>query len=772
MSNQNKDRFEEQQRVNEVLDVIEDKQTHLKRNSGSLKESIVTLRKDFWDDVTVNLDEPDDVIETQASLKQQAELLSERERSHGRMNDQLKTLDRLHDTPYFGRIDFLEEDERGIEPIYIGIASLMDEKEEDFLIYDWRAPISSMYYDYAPGPAEYDTIEGPIKGEISLKRQFIIKNGTIDGLFDTGLTIGDHLLQKMLGQHGSTTMKNIVATIQKEQNRIIRNEKSKLLIVQGVAGSGKTSAALQRVAYLLYAHRKTLTADNMLLFSPNPLFNSYVATVLPELGEENMKQTTYKDYVDERINGEYKVESPFEQMETFLAGKNDSVRQEAVHLKSSLDFKDLIDQYVFRLAEHGLTFQDVMFRGNKLIRAEKIKHYFYSLKTSVSLPNRLEQVSEWLLEQLAKLKLIEMRKPWVEEEIQLFDKEDYLEAFQEIQKDQDNDSFDDFEREQELLKERVVGQRFSPIEEEIKQLSFIHAKATYRQLFESRDFFKEEPSANWPEICKWTLNKLDQNELSWEDATPFLYLEDQLRGKSTYTNIQHVLIDEVQDYSPFQLSYLRGLFPRSRMTVLGDVNQAIHVHALDSPSILSEEKGETKNQERISLMRSYRSTRQIVDFTKQLVEGGDQIIPFNRDGNMPVVIHVENETALHQNISENLQEFLEHGHKTIAVLCKTIAESKKAYEQLKKQLPVQLMTQETYTFQKGILIMPAYLAKGIEFDAVILYNVSNTVYSRETERNLFYTACTRAMHDLHLFSIGEKSRFFDGVSSDTYLIRS
>ncbi|HET7658063.1 MAG TPA: RNA polymerase recycling motor HelD [Bacillales bacterium] len=770
MSDQNKESQEEQRRVNFVLNEIEKQQAQLKNKVGDVKEGIISLRKNFWDDVTVNLDEPDDIIETQASIKQQAELLSERERSHGRMYEQLKTLGRLHDSPYFGRIDFLEGDEKESEPIYIGVASLMDENEEDFLIYDWRAPISSMYYDYAPGPAEYETIEGPIQGEITLKRQFIIRNGAIRGQFDTGLTIGDHLLQTMLGDHSSTQMKSIVATIQKEQNQIIRNQKSKLLIVQGVAGSGKTSAALQRVAYLLYANRETLSAENMLLFSPNPLFNSYVATVLPELGEENMRQTTYNEYIEERLGEHFRIEDPFEQMETFLTNgteKSDSIRLESVQYKASLAFKGLIDNYLESLADEGLIFNDITFRDSVLISADKIKRYFYDMRSSISIPNRLELTSEWLLGKLEKHEHFERHQDWVTEEIELLDKEDYMDAYHETQRNHrfENESFDDIDQEWEILSEKVVKEHFQPLKDRIERLDFINIKENYRQMYESG---LEGPN-HWGDICDMSIEKLNQNELNWEEITPYLYFQDQLQGRKSYTHIKHVFIDEAQDYSPFQFAYLKQLFPNCKMTLLGDVNQAIYAHALTSNSVLSDKKAGTEAQERIELMRSYRSTQPIVKFTRQLIEGGELIKPFNRDGDKPTLTQVEHEEELHEKILARIHEMQSEGHQTIAVICKTMAESRMAYEQLKSEVPIQLLDQETYTFKKGLLVIPSYLAKGIEFDGVIIYNASQETYSKESERNLFYTACTRAMHELHLFTLGEKSPFFSGVSSDSYI---
>ena len=755
VNNQRKLLLQEQERLNEVVNEIENKQVGLRKSSGSLKEGIIKLRRNFWDDVTVNIDEPDDIIETQASIKQQAELLSEKERSHGHQYNQLKTLDRLHDRPYFGRIDFQEDNEHQTEPIYIGIASLMDEEDEDFLVYDWRAPISSMYYDYAVGPAKFETMDGFIHGEISLKRQFIINKGKLEGMFDTGLTIGDHLLQKMLGNQSSTKMKSIVSTIQKEQNRIIRDEKSKLLIVQGVAGSGKTSAVLQRIAYLLYANRKTLQAKNMLLFSPNPLFNSYVATVLPELGEENMQQTTYLEYAEERLAEEFIVEGPFEQMEYMLTNENkddEAIHTASIQYKSSLAFKQLIDKYLNGLRRQELLFTNITFQGRVIVSAEKIKQYFYDLGASISIPNRLEMISEWLLEIIAQEERNEQYKDWVTEEIELLDKEDYMEAYHEVQRSHRNeeDTFDDIDQEWEILSENVVQAHFQPIKDRIQRLEFIDVKATYRKLFEGEIEFENIP-VQWQSICKITLKKLDRNELAWEDVTSYLYFLDQLQGKKTYTHIRHVFIDEAQDYSPFQFAYMQELFPNCHMTLIGDSNQAIYVHSLASKSILDSD--ETKNKKKITLLRSYRSTKQIVNFTKQFIQGGDQIEPFNRDGEKPTITTAENEQDLNQKVIDRIHRLQDAGQQTIAIICKTMAECKVAYDQLAPLIKLQLMDQETYTFNKGLLILPAYLAKGIEFDAVIIYNAST--YNQESERNLFYTACTRAMHELHLFTWGQ-----------------
>lgn len=763
----------EQQRVNEVINIIDRKKEEINEKTSYLKEGIVGLRKNFWEDVTVNMDEPDDVIETQAGIKQQAELLQERERSHGQLFSEMKKLDRLRRSPYFGRIDFQESGEPQPEPIYIGMASLMDEEQENFLIYDWRAPISSMYYDYTTGPAAYNTMEGRIEGDISLKRQFIIQYGEITGQFDTSVTIGDHILQAVLGGKSSAQMKSIVATIQKEQNQIIRNQRSQTLVVQGAAGSGKTSAALQRIAFLLYANRRTLQAENMLLFSPNPLFNSYVSTVLPELGEENILQTTYKEYVEDRIGNAFTVQSPFEQLEQFLSKaeeSKDSLETEAAQFKASLDFKEQIDQFLTSLSQEGLLFHDIVFQDKVLVASEEISQYFYSLAPSILLPNRLELVSEWLLKRLKKLERLEQNEDWVQDEVELLDKEDFLNAYRARQKKQTGEdaTFNDEDLEWRILSKSVVRKHFQPLRRKIKRLGFVNERANFRKIFENES---QSVSTIWAHICESTLKTLDQRILGWEDATAYLYFQDQLKGKKSFSQIRHVFIDEAQDYSPFQLAYLKTLFPYSKMTLLGDVNQSIFVQALNESSILSDTPGEKGSFEKITLTRSYRSTRPIVEFTRQLIEGGSQIEPFNREGSKPTLTYAEQEEDLQQKVLARIESLLHTDrHQTIAVICKTMQESRKAHAWLSSHIPAQLLDQETYAYEQGLVVIPAYLAKGIEFDAVLLFNVSERVYSREAERKLFYTACTRAMHELHLFSLEKETKLMQAVQPETYTI--
>jgi DNA helicase-2/ATP-dependent DNA helicase PcrA len=773
MGEKNQEWVKEQDRVNHVVEVIGKKQTALHGDVGELKENIIELRKNFWEDVTVNMDEPDDVIETHTSLRQQAELLAERERTHGANYQLLKTLQRLKENPYFGRIDF-KEGQEPVEQIYLGIASLMNEEESDFLIYDWRAPISSLYYDFSPGQATYQTPSGKIDGEITLKRQFIIRQGVIKGLFDTGITIGDQLLQEVLSNHSNQQMKSIVATIQKEQNQIIRNTKASLLVVQGAAGSGKTSAALQRIAYLLYRFRITLNTSNMLLFSPNPLFNSYVSTVLPELGEENITQTTFLQFLEQHIGNGLEIESPFEQMEVVLNSQKVSsyqTRVEGIQFKATLLFKDQLDNYIKSLSDHGLVFKPLFFRGKEMVSKEAMVDYFYSLPRDLTLSNRMEALAEWLYQETRNEAQNERDKEWVEEAIGLLSKETYAKVHHKLQKKKgrQEDSFDDLEREELLLKKLVVNQHFKKIRRQIKDLKFIDLKAIYINLFQEFKVFNPAAPDNWEEVCDASIRQLEGERLYYEDATPFLYLKEKLEGRKKQFAVRHVFIDEAQDYTPFQMAFIKGLFPVSKLTVLGDFSQAIFPHTLNMKTLLDASQFGLDDQERIELHQSYRSTREITEFTKSLLVDPTDIVPFNRYGENPTVLETSDSSQHLSHLLACIEDIRQRGHQTIAIICKTATESQMAYDHLEGSLPVQLMTEETATFTKGILVLPSYLAKGIEFDAVIIYNAADDEYGDESVRRLFYTACTRAMHELHLLSLGKITHFLDGVNPDLYV---
>lgn len=766
MNSEEESRLVEQERVDQVSNEIDKKMAELTSKGNLLRKDVVDLRKDFWDDVTINLDNTDEAIETHASIKQQAEFLSERERSHGQIANQLKVLEDQKRNPYFGRIDFLEDGEKQVDPIYIGLASLMDQKDEDFLIYDWRAPISSMYYDYSLGEASYETLDHTITGEISLKRQFIIKRGIIDGMFDTGITIGDGLLQEALGNNASSIMQSIVATIQQEQNRIIRNESSKYLVVQGVAGSGKTSAALQRVAYLMYRHREVLHADNMVLFSPNALFNSYVSHVLPELGEVNMRQTTFQSYLNSKLAGEFTLESPLEQMEYMLTSKEDEaykIKRENISLKSSGLFKQMMDEYLASLEEEGILFMDILFRDVTLITAEEISEQFYALIDEMPLANAMEHVATWMMRQIDEYQEEEKTADWVMDEVELLDEEAYLEASQYAQEQEEHDDFYSSNIEEEYLREEVVEKAFTPLRDKIEGYEFIQVLETYKNLFAKWN--PQEVPPYWSEIGHQTIQELARSKMPWEDATPFVYFKGRLLGDTEDRSVRYLFIDEAQDYTAFQLAYIKHIFPYTRITFLGDINQTIYAHTKEGNPLQAEFE---ESYERIALTKSYRSTKQIVDFTKHFSPDAEKIQSFEREGSLPQVMEVENKEELDHELSNVIEQLKERGNEMIAIIGKTFSECEALYNRLKDKVEVTKMDETASKLEQGVIILPIYLAKGIEFDAVIIPDASKRHYVTELDQSLFYTACTRAMHDLTILSVGESCSFIQQAPDKTY----
>jgi DNA helicase II / ATP-dependent DNA helicase PcrA len=756
---------QEQRRLDSTMETIMEQIGRLEEETGRRRDEVVHIRKHFWDEIKVNTDTFDDYLETIIGLRQQAQELSVSQSTHRHAYNKLSALRRMKDVPYFGRIDFTEEGDSATENVYIGISTLMDKSGENILIYDWRAPISSVYYDFPPGAAEYMTPEGLIRGILEKKWQYIIRSGAIQSMFDTSLTIGDEILQQVLGKVTDKYMHSIVATIQREQNMIIRHDKGRLLIVQGAAGSGKTSAALQRIAFLLYKYRNKIKADQIILFSPNRMFNSYVSNVLPELGEENMQQVTFQEYLDHRLGKTFQVEGPYKQLEYVLTSGADpsfETRLAGIKFKTSVPFFEKIKAYRQMLESSGMLFKGIFFREKPIVTVEQMVERFYGNDTSNRFYSRLEKLAEWLNKQVAAFEKSEWSKPWVEEEIELLSNEEYHEAYTYLRKKYGSE---DYEINRKDLGRYIVRRKLKSLRKRIKRLQFVDIKGLYQQLFDESLAIVGETPEKWKEIGRLTLEMLEEGKLFYEDATPFLFLKELIQGFQANMDIKHVLIDEAQDYSPFQFEFLKRLFPSAKMTVLGDFNQAIFAHAseTDDFDMLTSLYG-ADDTEVINLTRSYRSTKPLVEFTRGLVSGGERIIPFERDGEKPVLTQVKDHAELHQRIASQVADLRSQKFETIAILCKSAAESSAAFEALSGIEEIKLVKSGSIEYEQGVVVIPAYLAKGIEFDAVIIYDASESVYGDESLRRLFYTACTRAMHYLQLFSVGEPSHFI-GASS-------
>ncbi|WP_427050706.1 RNA polymerase recycling motor HelD [Paenibacillus sp. TC-CSREp1] len=792
----------EKERLAHVRQELQDRLDELEPQVAGLAEQAADIRKRFWEEVTINTSSYTDFEEAFYTINQQSRVLAERERGHQLLVQQWKSVNRLLPSPYFGRIDFKEKGINFTEQVYIGVSSFTDKEGLNFLIYDWRTPIASLYYDHASGPADYETPMGRIEGSVELKRQFQIQDGQLLGMFDASETIGDALLQEVLSKGANSQMKSIVATIQKEQNAIIRDDRSRMLIVQGAAGSGKTSAALQRVAYLLYKHRQSVKADQMVLFSPNPMFASYISTVLPELGEENIQQTTFQEYLNYWLGSSLSPEDPLDQMEYVLTAGEEAeyaARLEGIRYKASPAFLEALKNYNEWLGREGIKFVGIRFRDREFITSAQMKAQFSSYDVKLSLPSRILLLQEWLLKELALLEQKELYADWVEEELNYLDVDDYADVYRKLHKekavfevaeqyaarentskrpDLDEGAFDFVEREEQLLRRNVVKQMFKPLRQRVRKFKFVNVQAVYEQLFVDEAAYKERTNGAvvppyWDEICKQTIDMLHQNKLFHEDATPYLYVKEIIEGVRINTDIRYVFVDEGQDYSAFQYEYIKKLFPRARLTVLGDFGQAIYMQATElaaADSPLTGLYGE-KETRLIRLLQSYRSTREIVEFTRAMLPGGEEIVAFDRRDQKPQLIQTGTAESQHDAlICKDVDELHAEGFQSIAIITKTAAESRKAYERLQAQgmEKLKLITKETEQFEKGCMVIPVYLAKGVEFDAVLVYDASPEQYGEEYDRKLLYTACTRAMHRLHLYAKQHWSPFVEALPEGLY----
>lgn len=753
----------EQAHLDQVIDKIKAAEQEASQKIKSAKKDIDTISGDF-NEIRMNTTTYSGMMDTAMSVRAQQQLLDERENSWQHAADRLETFRRLEAKPYFARIDFTEQSGQEPETIYIGLASFADSPDH-FLVYDWRAPISSIYYEGELGEVSYDTPDGQQTVNVKLKRQFQIEDGVIVTLYDTAETVTDQMLLAALNNHSSTKMKSIVTTIQRTQNRIIRNTDADLLFVQGAAGSGKTAAVLQRVAWLLYRYRGNLNSSQVILFSPNQLFNDYIDQVLPELGEHNMVQLTYYQYVNRRVP-RLKVATI---QERFLADQ-EGVSARASQLLSSLTYFNAVTRYAKRLGfDKHLHFKNLLFNKKVFFSKEKIAELYYSFNQNYNLGNRLDATKQELVRMLNRRISSEMRTKWVENRIQTMSKEELDVIYHEH-----GGEFKDEEAENKYLARRIVMEAFKPIKKAIDHNRWMNINAQYihllrvtPKLVKLADFglTKEE----WDGYVQDQLAALKDGRMSSNGISVYLYLYDLLTGKRGQREIRFVFIDEVQDYDAFQLAYLKFSFPKARFTLLGDLNQAIFTH--NNARGLLQQLGTMFDPEKtkvIQLTRSYRSTKQITDFTKAILKDGEAIEAFERTGQLPRVLTAQSEqVALNQVLTTLEADQAEHD--TTAVITKTLADAKQIAALLKEAgQKVTLIQTENQRLVPGTIVVPSYLAKGLEFDAVIVWDANKEKYHGDEERQLVYTICSRAMHALTVTSVGPVTELISQIPSQLY----
>ncbi|MDU1890134.1 MAG: UvrD-helicase domain-containing protein [Dysgonomonas sp.] len=606
--------------------------------------------------------------------------------------DKRKRLSKILNIPYFGRIDFKEKKSPILLPIYIGIHTFYDPNNKINLIYDWRAPISSMFYDYELGEASYHSPTGDIKGDISLKRQYRIRNGKMEFMIESSLTIHDDILQKELSSNADDKMKNIVATIQKEQNKIIRNEDANILIIQGVAGSGKTSIALHRIAYLLYTFKEKLSSKDILIISPNKVFADYISNVLPELGEETVPETSMEQILSGTLNNKYKYQTFFEQVNELLT-KPTSDFIDRIKYKATFNFISQLDKFILHIENTYFKAKDVMLTKFFTIPAEFIEEQFKRFNR-YPMRQRFETMTDYILEMA------------------------------EIQ-----------------YKVTVTTAERNMLKKEIKNMF-----AANNDVQVYKDFFE------WvgkPEMFKMKKNRT----FEYSDLAPLAYLHLALEGNNIRNLVKHLLIDEMQDYSPIQYKIINKLYPCPK-TVLGDASQSVNPYGSSTADMIQKT---LVTGEVMKLCKSYRSTYEITDFAQKIHKNED-LEPVARHGEKPQVIKYKNEEDEISGIINLISAFKKSDYKSLGIVCKTELQAEEITEKLKLHFnDLYFLSSQSSAFDQGIIITSAHMAKGLEFDEVIVPQVSAKNYSSEIDRSMLYVATTRAIHQLTLTYYGESS---------------
>ena len=640
------------------------------------EENLVEFKKMMWENSS-SFDEAE-MQQVMAATSLEAEKALQKQRY-------FKKLYQIKNKPYFASIIF-KDDKGKIHNIYLSLTYLKDSKLNNIL-YDWRSPICSLFYDYEIGECEYSAPGGIYSGELKRKRQYKIENNRLVGVFDNSLNIDDEVLQEVLATESSDKMKNVVNTIQQEQNRVIRNLEDNNLIVQGIAGSGKTTVALHRIAFLLY-RLKNLTSNNILIFSPNNIFTEYISDVLPSLGESNTLQTTFNDYLSYFVK-EYKdVETFTDFVSRYYTYKEDN--PELVKYKQSdqiiIDLDNYLSEYISSCKFTGPVIENEI----NIVTEEELNEMLHYRYNRLPLFERLDEMSKKLSSNFYK---------GSNKKAKTFGK---------------------------LMKEEA---------------NFIK---DYKEIY--KNFWLSEH-------CKFKVTEqevnrfIKQDTINYEDALLFSYLKGTLEGFPYEANIKQVVIDEAQDYNRLQYIIISKIFQKADFTILGDVNQNInpyyHYETLEELKDLF--KGDTKYLE---LLKTYRSSPEIIEYTNKILNL-KHVNAIRKDNNKPVIFR-KNTKDLKISLLNDITH-LQNEYKSTAVITKDNREAEKLYELLKDQLDISLVDATTKKFKKNLIIIPAYVAKGLEFDSVIIYNDRNNSY-RKNERNLLYVACTRCQHELYIYN--------------------
>lgn len=676
----------------------------------------------------------------------------------------LSDLKKIKNKPYFARIDFKANDDEK-EELYIGKLSVLDSNTQKPIIIDWRAPISNLYYDGRIGKSNYKSPEGIIEGEISLKRQYFIENQILEKYSDIDLKTNDELLQVALVEKADDRLKNIVATIQGEQNNIIRADMNKALIVQGVAGSGKTTIALHRIAYLIYNCEKEFDPENFMIIAPTKFFLNYISNVLPDLGVENVKQYTFEDLAYEIIGKKLKISDSNEKLVTIVNKEFDEINNGDIDtiikeskLKSSIEFKNIVDGYLKQVEDNYLPQKDFIIENIRIMRYENIKKLFTENYKDLEFERRIEEVKKHVFSKIRNNKdtIVEAITAKRKFKINRMLQDDTI-----SEDDKRLKRIEIFEETEDLLK-KIYNDNIKVVDIYFNEIRKKDCVEYYKDFIENYIYDKIDNKILAEYLVKNTLKNLNKKEIAFEDLAPIIYIHYKIYGSKIKKNLRHVIIDEAQDYGEFQFSTLKTILKSNSMTILGDIAQGVHSYR----GIENWKKFidiEFPNGEAIytTLEKTYRTTKEIMnkanevidklpDFEKQFIIKGKPVI----EGKDSIhITKLKSEDEIVKECAKKIDEYIDSGFKSIAIIGKDINECKNIKKKIEKyNKNIKLIQSKDSEYNAGISIVPSYLAKGLEFDSVILFNVNSEKYQNNVlDIKLLYVAITRAMSKLDVF---------------------
>ena len=656
----------EEKRLNDTIKLIRDKISVLGQELYDRDEKVLEFKKFMWDS-RADMDG--------AELKTMMSNNDLEIRMMMGKGEYLQKLFKVQNKPYFGRIVF--KNEGHTDDVYIGITHVIDDNN-NYYVHDWRSPICNLFYDYEVGPANYLAPMGRIYGEVTKKRQYTIKDGKLIHVFDNNINIDDELLQEVLASESTDKMKNIVDTIQAEQNKVIRNTDDKNLIVEGIAGSGKTSVALHRIAFLLYKIQN-LKSNNILIFSPNKIFSEYISNVLPELGEENTMQTTINDFLDMEIKEFKKVETFTAFIERSYTTQTDF---EFIKYKQSDRIYDDIDRYIDKLTKK-LKFTDDLFTRDYSYMVDELNYMLMDRYSKFGVSERLKFMADKISENNFKGSLGKSKK--------------------------------------------ILSELYERLNIKINLLDIYV------------DFFKSSDS-----LIKKDIGYIKNNRemLNYDDACLYVYMKCKLYGYNYNTWIKEIVIDEAQDYSLGQIKLISKIFKNASYTILGDINQTINPYY--KYNSLEDLCKVLKGSKYIELTKTYRSTEEIINYSNKVL-GLSHISAIRRNESMPVIEKMEDD------LNRQLREDIKNGTgKSMAIITKNQSECDKIYNLL-KDTGISKIDNNSKKFNRDLIVVPVYMAKGLEFDSVVIYTDKANKY-KESEKYLYYVAITRAQHKLTVYN--------------------